>query len=73
MTFILSTPNNSLTINDSRLYAIKATKEKLLKYKGKFNVNKKCNKSTNKNTTTTDHIDNVFKELLKLEQPVLKK
>ncbi|WGL98713.1 hypothetical protein QE177_02040 [Arsenophonus sp. aPb] len=73
MSFILSTPNNPLAINDSRLNAVKATKEKSLKYKGKINVYKKCNKYTNNINVITIDTNNAFKGFSKLEQSVFKK
>ncbi|MFS1562388.1 MAG: hypothetical protein ACL7AX_01000 [Candidatus Arsenophonus phytopathogenicus] len=73
MSFILSTPNNPLGINDSRLNTVKETKEKSLKYKGKINVYKKSNKSINNINLITIDTDNAFKGFLKLEPSVLKK
>lgn len=73
MSFILSTPNNPLAINDSRLNTVKETKEKSLKYKGKINVYKKSNKSINNINLITIDTDNAFKGFLKLEPSVLKK
>ncbi|WGO83930.1 hypothetical protein [Arsenophonus apicola] len=73
MSFILSTPNNPLAINDSRLNAVKATKEKSLKHKGKINVYKKCNKYINNINVITIDTNNTFKEFSKLEQSVFKK
>ncbi|HGJ5873849.1 MULTISPECIES: hypothetical protein [Arsenophonus] len=73
MSFILSTPNNPLTINDSRLNAVKAIKEKSLKHKGKINVYKKCNKYINNINVIMIDTNNTFKGLSKLEQSVFKK
>lgn len=73
MSFILSTPNNPLAINDSRLNAVKATKEKSLKYKGKINVYKKCNKYIHNINVITIDINNAFKGFSQLEQSVFKK
>ncbi|HGJ5856360.1 MAG TPA: hypothetical protein ACHBZ9_21655 [Arsenophonus nasoniae] len=73
MSFILSTPNNPLAINDSRLNAVKATKEKSLKYKGKINVYKKCNKYIHNINVITIDTNNAFKGFSQLEQSVFKK
>lgn len=73
MSFILSTPNNPLIINDYGLNAVKATKEKSLKYKGEINVYKKCNKYINNINVITIDTNNTFKEFSKLEQSVFKK
>ncbi|QBY41744.1 hypothetical protein QE197_00610 [Arsenophonus nasoniae] len=73
MSFILSTPNNPLSINDSRLNAVKATKEKSLKYKGKINVYKKCNKYIHNINVITIDTNNAFKGFSQLEQSVFKK
>lgn len=73
MSFILSTPNNPLAINDSRLNAVKATKEKSLKYKGEINTYKKCNKYINNINAITIDTNNTFKGFSKLEQSVFKK